>query len=74
MGYFMKVKELIKALKKFDPELEVLTSKDSEGNGYNRTDFYLSQGHCSELNSGYIENITYEEDIEDLNEVNCVVI
>lgn len=30
----MKVKELIEALQKIDPECEVILQKDSEGNGY----------------------------------------
>jgi len=32
----MKIKKLIKKLQEFDPELEVLTAQDPEGNGYSR--------------------------------------
>ena len=32
----MKIKKMIKKLQEFDPELEVLTAQDPEGNGYSR--------------------------------------
>jgi hypothetical protein len=40
----MKIKELIKELSKLDPELLVVLSKDSEGNGY---------GECCDISKNY---------------------
>lgn len=41
----MKVKQLINELKKLDPKLEVIMSKDGEGNGYSQ---------LSDLCDGYV--------------------
>lgn len=48
----MKLRHLIEELQKYDPELEVVMSKDSEGNGFSPyadcgTDFYLPRNTWS---------------------------
>lgn len=51
------VKELIETLQKFDPDLEVITAKDEEGNGFNEV--FISWIGVSFWNG---EDIANEED------------
>jgi hypothetical protein len=44
----MKVKELIKLLKKEDPERLVVLSKDAEGNGFSPLDELETRGYIAE--------------------------
>ena len=65
----MKVKELIKQLRKFDPKATVVLSRDAEGNGYSpvadlEVGFYTAEtSWCGDfLSKALIEEETYEID------------
>jgi hypothetical protein len=72
----MTLKEFIENLQKFveeNPralELEVITSKDAEGNGYNRVYYEPSMGHYD--GDDFISHSEFEDwnrDDDDLNSV-----
>lgn len=75
----IKVKDLLEALKKFDPELPVIAAADDEGNSYHPADtpggFF-----CPELDRHYIEEVYPEEYFDDARDsghepvVNCVML
>ena len=51
----MKVKELINELLKYDGDLEVIKSKDGEGNGF--TKVYHIQPNSYNLNRNYLQGL-----------------
>ncbi len=59
----MKVKELIEELAKLNPELDVVTSIDDEGNGY-REHIWITVGHVQRYDEWEIEFSPYERDEE----------
>ena len=77
----MKVKELIELLKTCDPELEVIKSRDAEGNGYHSVED-VDEACCPELASYYIDEVYFDGDQEYFQEAheglpftfNCVVL
>jgi len=52
----MKVKELLEALAKADPEAEVILQKDAEGNGY-------SPLHVADTYAVYVPTCTWSGDV-----------
>lgn len=63
----MNVGELKEALNEFPNDLEIITARDEEGNGYNRLYFYPSIVYI-EKNSdkhGYVESVHSEDDLKD---------
>lgn len=59
----MTVDELIKQLKKFPADMEVISSVDPEGNGYNRI-FHIFDALIEPTRRSYIDAIYLDEDIE----------
>jgi len=57
----MKIRELIEALQKFDPELEVYASKDDEGNGYRKLTCEPATGRVDPRETHYIESFYFDE-------------
>ena len=85
----MTVKQLIEELQKIDPELEVLLSKDEEGNGFSPLDENYGIGYYAPYNnwSGKFydedavtqeilpdEKITLEEFIEETGSKKCIAL
>jgi len=77
----MKVKDLVKALQELDQELEVITAKDAEGNGYNSLYYLPSNVYCPELEESWIDTVYYEDSFDEYEDdhderpiVNCVVL
>jgi hypothetical protein len=78
----MKVKDLLKSLEGLDPELEVLSAKDDEGNGYHSA-YMPSVAYCPELDQHWIETVIYEQDFENYEDygleekpikANCIIL
>lgn len=69
----MLVKELIEHLQKLDPELEVYTAKDEEGNGYNQTYFAPSEEYAfidgREIDVLHPDDVGTEYDKRDLTRI-----
>ena len=62
----MNVRTLIEHLSKLDPELDVYTAVDAEGNSYNQVYFEPSVMFSPrDTNMHRIEEVFSEEDIED---------
>lgn len=85
----MRVKELVEELQKLDQELEIILSKDEEGNGYSPLDENYSIGYYAPENgwSGTYyskeevqedilpdEKITLEEFIKETNAKKCIAL
>lgn len=85
----MKVKELIGELQKIDPELEIILSKDEEGNRFSPLDENYGIGYYAPENgwSGEFydkesveqeilpdEGITLEEFIKETNSKKCITL
>lgn len=58
----MKVKQLKEVLNGFDPELEVLVSRDEEGNGFNSLES-VETGKA--YKDGWTWDMAYDEDDEE---------
>lgn len=68
------VKQLIKALEVYDPELPIITAKDDEGNGYNAGSL-PGLGYTSELDQYWIDDVRMGSDLDEIEEKpNCVVL
>lgn len=52
----MKVRELLEALSKANPDAEVILQKDAEGSGY-------SPLHCADLEAVYVPDSTYSGNV-----------
>ena len=65
----MKVKDLIKELKRYPPEFEVIMSKDEEGNNYSPWDGEVYDGmyipECTWAGEWYTEQDMEEESIDE---------
>ena len=74
----MKVKELIEELQKIDSELEIILSKDKEGNRFSPLDenygieFYDNESVEQEILPD--EGITLEEFIKETNSKKCITL
>jgi hypothetical protein len=79
----MKIKDLIKELSELNQELEIIVSRDAEGNGYSPMySFYQAKYHPNndwsgeiidvELNSNDKEYLEYADEIKD-ECIDCVV-
>lgn len=62
----MKVKTLIEHLSKLDPEMDVYTAKDAEGNGYNQV-YFEPTVMLTPTNDEkhYVDEVFNEEDLND---------
>ena len=66
----MNVGELKQYLDNFPDDLEVLTARDPEGNGFNRV-YYAPAIYWIEANSdkyGYVEHVYSSDDLEELDD------
>lgn len=72
----MKVKELIKQLKKVDPNFEVVLSSDGEGNSYSPLSDFAEVDYQAETTwSGEVHFNEYEEEDPDaIFEPNAIVL
>lgn len=63
----MNVGELKEALNEFPDDLEILTARDEEGNGYNHMHYFPSIVYISKNadKHGYVETVYSEIDIKD---------
>jgi len=63
----MKVRELIEKLHELDPELSVWTSRDEEGNGYNRVHFdpEVRYVHEDEIDDYEVDSLRTLEDLHE---------
>lgn len=74
----IKVKDLVEALSKYDPELPVLAAADDEGNYYHPV-YLPSEYYCPYFDGNYIEQVYPKEYFDDAVDeghtptVNCLV-
>lgn len=68
----MKVKEVIAALEKLNPELEVVVARDDEGNGFRRVpDGWVSEEKFTENFEDMVSSEDYDE-YDDLVTAVCI--
>lgn len=68
----MKTKELIELLSELNPELEVVMSKDSEGNAFSPVDAYCLGQYFPE--STWSGDFIGEDDMDDGKDIDAVVL
>lgn len=66
----MKIRDLIAQLDQHDPELEVVLSRDPEGNGFHRlNDLSRAFADPTDIQGGYeIEQLRWREDLQEYGE------
>ena len=72
----MKVKDLIAKLENVNPELEVISAKDDEWNGFKKT-YSVGEMYSPELEDYNIETVYGQQELNDMeydDKLNCVVI
>lgn len=62
----MNKQQLIEEISKLPDDIEILSAKDDEGNGYRWiSEISVEYVHKSELNDYEVEMVTTEEDLQD---------